>query len=149
MVQWAPKHGEGNSLSGLRIDDFPHTRSCLLAVLRTLSIGTLLTGDPHWRPSRLEGIEASRARGCVSLQICIIRYTASFEKDEWGPWLETSVPVNDPDTGAVSMKKVLRTDPKCVDLIRPFPSINKMIQEWRSGLMCPNGSLLKGVLSPP
>jgi len=34
---------------------------------------------------------------------------ASFEKDEWGPWINKVVQVNNPDTGAIESKEVLRS----------------------------------------
>ena len=33
----------------------------------------------------------------------------SFEKDEWGPWINKVVQVNNPDTGAIESKEVLRS----------------------------------------
>ena len=47
----------------------------------------------------------------------------SFQKDEWGPWLEQWVHHNDPTTGRVELIKVLRSDPAGVRLMKSYPDI--------------------------
>lgn len=84
-------------------------------------------GDPLvWKTSR------HPEHGVVSHYKYDLSATDSFEKDEWGPWLERSVPMNDPETGEVRMMKVLRTDPKGVDLVKSFPSIHDDpgVEDW-------------------
>lgn len=70
--------------------------------------------------------------GVVSHYKYALSDEASFEKDEWGPWVETCVEMNDPETGAVHMKTVLRTDPKGIDIVRSFPSIDDDpgLEDW-------------------
>ena len=48
----------------------------------------------------------------------------SFEKDEWGPWLEQWVDHNNPQTGRVELVKVLRSDPAGVRLMNKYPDIS-------------------------
>ena len=47
----------------------------------------------------------------------------SFQKDEWGPWLEQWVHHNDPTTGRIELVKVLRSDPAGVRLMKSYPDI--------------------------
>ena len=49
---------------------------------------------------------------------------ATFERDEWGPWLEKQVTVDDPESGEPKVVTVLRSDPKGVDLMRSYPDFN-------------------------
>ena len=49
--------------------------------------------------------------------------THTFERDEWGPWVEEIVPYNDIETGEVKHRKVLRSDPKGIDLMHSYPNI--------------------------
>ena len=51
----------------------------------------------------------------------LISDSATFEKDEWGPWVEKSVKVNDPTTGELVVKTVLRSDPQGVDIMASWP----------------------------
>ena len=46
----------------------------------------------------------------------------SFEKDEWGPWQEKLVDVEDSLTGEWKQQCVLRSDPAGVDLMRSYPA---------------------------
>ena len=56
----------------------------------------------------------------------------SFEKDEWGPWVDAWVEHNDPQTGRVELVKVLRSDPRGVPLMHKYPNINvdPGVTEW-------------------
>ena len=47
----------------------------------------------------------------------------TFEKDEWGPWLEEWIEHNDPQTGRIELVKVLRSDPAGVLLMKKYPDI--------------------------
>lgn len=60
--------------------------------------------------------------------------TATFERDEWGPWLEEEVMTNDPLSGEVVSKTVFRSDPLGVDLIRSYPNIADYpgMEDWLS-----------------
>lgn len=49
--------------------------------------------------------------------------TATFEKDEWGPWAEQLVSHNNPETGEIQLVKVLRTIPAGVLLMKSYPDI--------------------------
>lgn len=84
-------------------------------------------GDPLvWRASR------HPEHGVVSHYKYALSDDGSFEKDEWGPWVETLIPVNDPQTGEVHMQTVLRTDPMGVDLVKSYPDIkdDPGVEDW-------------------
>ena len=48
----------------------------------------------------------------------------SFEKDEWGPWVDALVEHNNPETGKIELCKVLRTEPAGIDLMKKYPDIS-------------------------
>lgn len=56
----------------------------------------------------------------------------SFECDEWGPWVQKEVTYNDHITGAIVTRKVLRSDPKGVALVKSYPQITDFpgMEEW-------------------
>ncbi|KAL3928050.1 MAG: hypothetical protein SGPRY_002559 [Prymnesium sp.] len=58
----------------------------------------------------------------------------SFMKDEWGPWEERYVETEDPNTGYVSLQKVLRSTPTGVSYMRRYPSIDTYpgLESWIS-----------------
>ena len=66
----------------------------------------------------------------VERQEVIVQYKmalsdeGSFEKDEWGPWLESIVETNNPQTGRVEATPVLRSDPRGVPLMHKYPDIS-------------------------
>ena len=49
---------------------------------------------------------------------------ATFEKDEWGPWIEQLIEHNNTESGAVELVKVLRTDPAGIELMHKYPDIS-------------------------
>lgn len=49
---------------------------------------------------------------------------ATFERDEWGPWIQTEVRCNDTATGELITKTVFRSDPDGVELVSSYPDIN-------------------------
>ena len=57
------------------------------------------------------------------------------EKDEWGPWVDTWIDVPDQTTGQLTRKKVLRSDPNGVNIMRRYPNVNidPGLEEWLSG----------------
>ena len=57
---------------------------------------------------------------------------ATFAKDEWGPWEERSISRNNPETGALEMVTVLRSDPAGVQLMASYPEIGDFpgVEEW-------------------
>lgn len=57
---------------------------------------------------------------------------ATFERDEWGPWVHTEVTTNDQVTGQVVTQTVCRSDPLGVDLVRSYPKIDDFpgMEEW-------------------
>lgn len=57
---------------------------------------------------------------------------SSFECDEWGPWIEKEVNVNDQITGQIVTRKVLRSDPMGVALIRSYPDVKDFpgLEDW-------------------
>ena len=57
---------------------------------------------------------------------------ATFEKDEWGPWIEKFVPRDDPETGLPKLEKVLRSDPAGVVIMKSYPSLedNPGLEPW-------------------
>ena len=59
--------------------------------------------------------------------------TATFEKDEWGPWAEQMVRHNNPETGEIQLVKVLRTIPAGVLLMKSYPDIriNPGVTDWK------------------
>jgi hypothetical protein len=56
----------------------------------------------------------------------------SFEKSEWGPWVEKVVQVEDTATGEWRAKTVLRSDPAGIDLLRSLPDIHDDpgVEDW-------------------
>ena len=76
-------------------------------------------GDPLvWRHSWV----ASEERVKVQYKYAMSD-SQSFERDEWGPWEERVAACNDPDTGAVIYKTVLRSTADGVDLMASYPNI--------------------------
>ena len=62
----------------------------------------------------------------------LISDVGSFEKDEWGPWVEKVETFNDPVTGKVESKVVLRSDPNGVDIMHHYPDLDKCpgVTDW-------------------
>lgn len=66
---------------------------------------------------------------------------ASFERDEWGPWITKEVMTNDVTTGEPIVQKVARTDPDGVQLVRSYPSVHECpgledwldLESWKAG----------------
>ena len=86
-------------------------------------------GDPLvWRHTWVESEQRVRTQYKY-----LISDVGSFDKDEWGPWVERCVPVNDPESGAIVMKTVLRSDPEGVQLIASWPEIGDFpgVEEWK------------------
>ena len=61
-----------------------------------------------------------------------LSHEATFEKDEWGPWIEKFVPRDDPETGLPKLEKVLRSDPAGVVIMKSYPSLedNPGLEPW-------------------
>ena len=59
--------------------------------------------------------------------------TGTFEKDEWGPWEEKSVRINDPVTGEIRWQTVLRSDPAGIELMSSYPdtSLDPGVEPWK------------------
>lgn len=57
----------------------------------------------------------------------------TFERDEWGPWMQTQVQTNDA-TGKVVTVGVLRSDPAGVDLMCKYPDIaaDPGVEPWKA-----------------
>lgn len=47
----------------------------------------------------------------------------TFDQSEWGPWRETYLDYEDPASGMVSKRRVLRTDPAGVDFMLKLPDV--------------------------
>ena len=76
-------------------------------------------------PATLTDFRWDEARGEVVVNYKMaLSDEQSFEKDEWGPWLEQWVEHNNAQTGRVESVKVLRTDPAGVRLMKKYPSIS-------------------------
>jgi hypothetical protein len=63
----------------------------------------------------------------------LISDKASWERDEWGPWIKKCIPTNDPLSGEVVMATVLRSDPRGIDLMHSWPEIGEFpgVEDWK------------------
>ena len=63
----------------------------------------------------------------------LISDKATFEKDEWGPWIEKVETYNDPESGEIKSRTVLRSDPLGVQILHKYPDINvdPGVEKWK------------------
>ena len=69
----------------------------------------------------------SEAGQCVISQYKLaLSDEATFQKDEWGPWLDAYVEVHDDVTGKTNTQRVLRSDPKGVTIMKKYPDLSEL-----------------------
>lgn len=102
--------------------------TCYLDLTCECSTQVRRIGDPlvwrhRWCPDRGEVIHQYKYA---------LSDESTFERDEWGPWKKQFVTTNDPETGALITKEVLRSDPDGVALVKSYPSVDDFpgLEEW-------------------
>ena len=118
----------------------PHARQVEISFLLT-NFAFTKWFEPHINGKQLHHIKEPlvwRHTWVKETQTVLCQYkaalsdTATFEKDEWGPWVEQWVLRDDPETGRAERVRVLRSDPKGVNLMHSYPDIyeNPGVEPW-------------------